>query len=110
LKRIARLSADDRKEVLRALRKTHRRHKEVPAASKDKVTLSDNSSVNGSQSSVNNDWTNWLVLHGSSKVMSEDVRDLGKVVGLNFKGDNNNRFDVLSGVGRKKKEGEGEGK
>jgi hypothetical protein len=110
LKRIPRLSVDDRKEVLRALRKTHRRHKAVQAASKDKVNLSDNSSVNGSQSSVNNDWTNWLVLHGSSKVLPEDVTDLGKVVGLNFKGDNNNRFDVLSGVGRKKKEGEGEGK
>jgi hypothetical protein len=29
------------------------------------------------------------------------------MVGLNFKGDKNNMFDVLSGVGRKKSEGGG---
>jgi len=38
------------------------------------------------------------------------VREVGKVVGLNFKGDKNNKFDVLSGVSRKNKEGDGIGK
>jgi hypothetical protein len=41
--------------------------------------------------------------------MSDDVRGLGESVGLKFKGDKNNRFDVLSGVGRKNKEGDGKG-
>jgi hypothetical protein len=76
-------------------------------ASNDKVNVIDNSSVNGSQSSVNNDWTNWLVWHGCNKTMLDDVRGMGKAVGLNFKGDKNNRFDVLSGAGRKNKESEG---
>jgi len=103
LKRIARLSEADRKQVLRALRKTHRRRKVVSSASNDKVITNDSSSANGSQTSVTNDWMNWLVLHGRGEVLSDDVRELGKVVGLNF----NNKFDVLSGVGRKNKEGDG---
>lgn len=70
--------------------------------------MSANSTQSGSQASVNNnDWSNGLVLHGSDKAKSEDVRGIGKVVGLNFKGDKNNTFDVLSGVGRKNKEGDG---
>jgi hypothetical protein len=66
------------------------------------------SSQSGSQNTVNNDWTNWLVLHGCDKVKSDDVKGIGKVVGLKFKGDKNNSFDVLSGVGRKNAEGGGE--
>jgi len=50
---------------------------------------------------------NWLVLHGSDKALSNDIRGIGKLVSLNFKGDKNNKFDVLSGVGRKKSEGGG---
>jgi len=109
LKRIARLSDEDRKEVLRALRKTNRRRKVVLNASNDKVNSYGSSYVNDSQSSVKNEWMNWLVLHGSSKAMSEDVRGMGKTLGLKFKGDKNNRFDVLLGVGQKNKEGVGEG-
>lgn len=109
LKRIARLSDEDQQKVLRALRKSNRRRKLVSNASKDKVNSNGDSSVNGSQSSVKNEWMNWLVLHVNSKVVSEDVRGVGNVLGLKFKGDKNNRFDVLSGVGRTNKEGVGEG-
>ena len=105
LKRIARLSEEDRKQVLRALRKTHRRRKVVSSASNDKEITNESSSANGSQNSVTNDWMNWLVLHGRGEVLNEDVRELGKVVGLNF----HNSFDVLSGAGRKNKEGDGNG-
>lgn len=107
LKRIARLSKEDRKVVLRALRKKKRRHKVLSATHVNQVTLPDSSSVNDSQSSVNNDWSNWLVLHGNSKALSDDVRGMGKLVRVNFQGDNQNRFDVLSGAGRKNKEGDG---
>lgn len=110
LKRIARLSEGDRKEVLRALRKTRRRQKVVSETHLDKVILNDSSYVIGSQSSINNDWSNWLVLHGSSKAMSDDVKGLGKRLGVNFQGDYSNRFEVLSGVGRKNREGDGGGK
>jgi hypothetical protein len=41
------------------------------------------------------------VLHGNDKKKSEDVCEIGKVVGLQFEGDTHNMFDVLSGKGRK---------
>lgn len=107
LKRIARLSEEDRKVVLRALRKKKRRHKVVSDTHVNKVNSPVSSSVNDSQSSVNYDWSSWLVLHGNSKALSDDVRGMGKLVGVNFQGDIQNRFDVLSGVGRKNKEVDG---
>jgi len=106
LKRIARLSESDRREVLRALRRTTKQRR---AASKAKATSKAASSNCTSQTSVNNDWNNWLVLHGNEKVRSEDVRDIGRTVGLNFTGDKNNMFDVLSGAGRKNREGGSDG-
>lgn len=105
LKRIARLSKKDQKDVLCALQKTHRRRRPDPEVSKDKVNGVENSSQSGSQASINNDWKNWLVLHGSDQAKSDDVRGFGKIVGLKFKGDKNNMFDVLSWVGRKNSEG-----
>jgi len=62
-----------------------------------------------SQTSINNYWTNWLVLHGNKKVVDEDVRGIGKVVGLKFNGDKNNMFNVSSGAGRKNQKGGGKG-
>jgi len=109
LKRIARLSDSDRREVLRTLRKTTKQWKTVSGVSKAKVTSKVDSSNCTSQTSVNNDWNNWLVLHGNDKVMSDDVCEIGRTVGLKFSGDKNNMFDVLSGVGRKNSEGGGDG-
>jgi len=102
------LSDKNRKDVLRALRKTHRRRKGISKEVKEKATSTESSSQTGSQALVNNDWTNWLVLHGSDKAMLEYVRGIGNKVGLDFKGGKNNSFDVLSGVGRKKTKGGGE--
>ena len=108
---IARLLAKDREDVLCALKrnvkKTMRSYgdTQVQAISKDKVTQQ---SV--SQSSVNNDWENWLVLHGTDRVAQEDVTGIGKEIGLKFGRDNNNMYDVLSSVRRKNKEGVGKGK
>jgi hypothetical protein len=93
--------------VLYTLQKIQRRRKGIFEVSKNKVTVNENSSQSGSQASVNNDWTHWLLLHGSDKVMSDDVRGVGKKMGLNFQGDKNNKFEVLSRVGRKKSEGNG---
>jgi len=109
LKRIARLSDKDRREVLRALRRTTKHRQAGSGVSKAEVTSKVTSSNATSQSSVNNDWTNWLVLHGNDKVLSEDVCEIGRIVGLNFSGDKHNMFDVLSGVGRKNREGGGGG-
>ena len=108
LKRIARLSDKDRQEVLRALRKSERKQRSVSDVSKAKVISDEGSSLGGSIP-VNNDWSNWLVLHGNNKVVNDEVCDIGKMVGLKFKGDKNNMFDVLSGVGRRKSESGGNG-
>lgn len=104
LKRIARLSEKDHKEVLRALRKKQISRKRCSETSKNKVNSVENPSLSDSQASVNNDWSNWLLLHGGEKVKNDDVRGIGSTLGLKFKGDKNNKFDVLSGVGRKNPE------
>jgi len=100
LKRIARLPDKDRKEVLRVLQRNKKRGKMVSNAHKGKSN--DASSTVGSQSSVNNDWENWLVLHGKGKNKADDVCEIGKIVGLKFKGDKNNMFDVLAATDRKR--------
>ena len=109
LKRIARLSNKDRKEVLRALQRSSKQHKAVPNASKATAQSKEGSFTGESQNSVNNEWQNWLTLHGNATAISKDVCDIGKAVGLSFKGDKNNMFDVLFGVGRKIDGGSGNG-
>jgi len=106
LKRIARLSDKDRKELLRVLQRNKKRRKMVSDVHKGKSI--DASATVESQSSVNNDWENWLVLHGNEKTKSEDVCEIGKAVGLKFAGDKNNMFDVLTTKGRKHQGGGGE--
>jgi len=46
--------------------------------------------------SVNNDWSNWVVLHGNGAVAVEDIWGIGKAIGVSFKGENHNMFSVLS--------------
>ena len=104
IKRIARLSERDRKAVLRAFRRSTKSD-----VFKPKGKSNDVSSNNESQSSVNNDWMNWLVLHGNEKAASADVCGIGKAIGMKSNGDKNNMFDVLSRLGRKKIDGGGDG-
>jgi len=105
LKRIARFPDKDRKEVLRALRRTVKKRRMASEVSKTKVISYDGSAQSDSQSLVNNDWSNWVVLHGNDKVAVDDIWRIGKVVGLKFNGDKNNMFNVLSRAGIGKKEG-----
>jgi len=109
LKRIARLPEKDRKKFLCALQRAVKKRRISSDTSNAKVTSNEAFAHCNSQTSVNNDWTDWLVLHGNKKVVDEDVRGIGKVVGLKFNGDKNNMFNVLSGLGRKNKEGGGKG-
>jgi hypothetical protein len=50
---------------------------------------------------VNKDWENWVVLHGKRDAVEEDVREIGKTLGVKFKGDKNNSFNLLTREGRK---------
>jgi len=62
--------------------------------------LSKNSSKNSS-SSVNNDWENWVLVHGKSKADEEDVKDIDRTVGVSFTCDTSNSFNLLTREGRK---------
>jgi len=73
-------------------------------ASKEKVTSLSTSS-NTSNASVNKDWENWVAVHGKKEAVVEDVRVIGKTLGVNFNGDKNNKFNLLS-----KREGESGGR
>ncbi|MCI72815.1 endonuclease/exonuclease/phosphatase family protein, partial [Trifolium medium] len=52
--------------------------------------------------SINNDWQNWVVMHGSDKMVVEDVWGIGKAIGVKFNSDNANRFSALVRVGKGK--------
>ncbi|MCI64911.1 endonuclease/exonuclease/phosphatase family protein, partial [Trifolium medium] len=51
---------------------------------------------------VNKDWEHWVALQGSEKTVVDDVLDIGKAIGVKFKGDNVNMFSVLSRGGKDK--------
>ncbi|GAU45884.1 hypothetical protein TSUD_401090, partial [Trifolium subterraneum] len=51
---------------------------------------------NPSSSSAKNDWENWVVMQGTDQIAVEDVCDMGKAIGVKFKGDNANIFNILS--------------
>jgi len=58
LKCIARLSENDRRAVLRALRRSMKQRRGVSNGSKAKANSVEGSSHGASQASVNNDWEN----------------------------------------------------
>jgi len=60
-----------------------------------------NTSSNTTTSLVNKDLENWVILHGNSEVVVEDVWGIGREIGIKYKGDKMNRFNVLSKDGRR---------
>ncbi|MCI96836.1 endonuclease/exonuclease/phosphatase family protein, partial [Trifolium medium] len=44
---------------------------------------------------VNNDWKNWVVMHGNERMAVEDVWGIGKAISVKFTDDNANRFSAL---------------
>jgi len=106
LKKVARLPTKDRQEVMKVLK-----HSNIMKGLKKKVrnrqrqrervtqSLEGNQSLineSSSLASVNKDWKNWVKLQGQEEEVEEDIRDIGKAIGLTFKGDLNNKFSVLS--------------
>jgi len=102
LKRVARMPSADRKEILKILKKQNHKRKTSKVTQTSKpATISNSDSSKNSSSYVNKDWENWVVLHYKSGGVSKDVEELGKVIGVNFKGDSNISFNLLSRAGRK---------
>jgi hypothetical protein len=106
LKKIARLPAADRKQILRLLKK--QRRKNIKGSAHNISKPSEVSTSNSSKSSntvgsgtANNDWVNWMHLQGKEDKVKEDVRELGKVVGVKVNCDVSNSFNLLSRDGRR---------
>ena len=96
IKRIARLPLKDRKEILKVLKK-----QECKRSLLSKASNAMGNSLYTSNSSVNKDWENWVLLHRKKEAAAEDVREIGRSLGVKFNGDINNRFNLLSREGRK---------
>jgi hypothetical protein len=81
----------DRDEVLKILRKNILRRREKSNSFRNSVEPSQ-----GSSASITNDWEHWMVMHGNEQRAMEDVRGIGRVIGVQVKGDITNRFKALS--------------
>ncbi|GAU41856.1 hypothetical protein TSUD_366030 [Trifolium subterraneum] len=106
LKKVARLPKEDRVEVLKVLNKRALRRRKGfnRSCSESCQATSEGSS---SSDSINNDRKNWVAMQGNDQMVMDDVRGIGKSLGVKFKGDNTNMFNVLSRVGKSKKERSG---
>lgn len=98
VKRIARLPLSNRKEILKVLKKQESKRRVLSKATK--VMATSNSS-NTSNSSVNKDWEHWAVLHDKNEKVAEDVREIGKTLGVNFDGGKKSGLNLLTREGRK---------
>jgi hypothetical protein len=110
LKKVARLPSEDRSEVLKVLSKTVRRRKGGKGLDQSGVvSIQASSEESLTSASVNNDWKNWVVMQGNDQVAEDDVRVIGKSIGLEFKGASENRLSVLFRGGKSKQECSGHG-
>lgn len=110
-KKVARLPIKDQTTVMQILKKSVCKY-QGSSKLKKVVTMISNevSDDTASSNSVTNDWKIWVVMHGSEKVMREDVRNIGETIGVKLNG-SHNMFSVLvkRGKGKKRDVVEGEG-
>ncbi|PNX71513.1 putative sulfate transporter, partial [Trifolium pratense] len=105
IKKVARMPSNDRRDVLKVLKKSIRRRRGGDEVNRScsvrrRASLDESSS----SASVNNDWKNWVAMQGTEQMAVDDVWGIGKAIGVKFKGDNVNMFRVLSRAGKGKKE------
>jgi hypothetical protein len=78
LKKIARLPSKDRGDVLKAIRKCVRRRRGGDETNKSNSASSQAISEDSSMSrAVNNDWRNWVAVHGNDQMAVDDVWGIG---------------------------------
>jgi hypothetical protein len=105
LKMIARLPANDRRQVMQILQKNARRRRPRGVARRSRATGSRASAEDGtSSSSVNNDWKHWVAMQGHDHAVEDDVKEVGNFIGATFKGENANMFSVLSKAGTRQRD------
>jgi hypothetical protein len=104
LKKIARLSEEDRLALIRFLKKSRcmKREKKSPnsgSRNRQGTSLSAGSRCSG-KGSDSKEFSNWLTLHGDKKQAENDVKKVGEIIGVAC----SNSFGALSrGGGRVKK-------
>jgi len=98
VKKIACLPLSDRKEILKVLKKQECKRSVLAKASKMMTTSLSNSS-NTSNAFVNR--RQWAVLHDKKETVAEDVREIGKTLGVNFDSGKKCGFNLLTREGRK---------
>jgi hypothetical protein len=78
LKKIARIPSKDRGDVLKAIRKCVRRRRGGDETNKSNSASSQAISEDSSMSrAVNNDWRNWVAVHGNDQMAVDDVWGIG---------------------------------
>ena len=106
-KKVARLPSKDREEVMKVLRdskvmKVLKRKIRNRRRQRERVTRSveeDSQGTHNDSSSmalVNKEWQNWVVLRGNEEAKAKDIKGIGDVISVSFKGNNQNKFSVLS--------------
>jgi len=100
IKRFARLPSKDRKKILKVLKKQERKRNTASKASKE-TTTSTSTSTNTSNASVNKEWEHWVVLHDKKENVAEDVREIGKTLGVYVTGDKFSGLNLLTKEGRR---------
>jgi hypothetical protein len=107
LKKVARLPSKDRADVMKVMmdskvmrvlmKKIHnrrRRRERVTKSLEEVHEISSNDSSNAT--SGNNDWLNWVTLKGGEEGKEGNIQDIGKSLGVSFKGTMHNNFAVLA--------------
>ncbi|WJX25076.1 hypothetical protein P8452_14151 [Trifolium repens] len=54
-----------------------------------------------------NDWRNWVAVHGNDQLAMEDIQGIGQTIGVAFRGDVGNMFNALTRAGSNKGETSG---
>ena len=107
LKKVARLPSKGRVEVMKVLKNTKvmkalksKIHKCQVLRAKVAKSVEEVNQVSSneasSSTSVNNDWKNWVTLNGFEKVVEDDIRGIGRVIGVSFNNETHNKFTVMS--------------
>jgi hypothetical protein len=108
LKKIARLPSKDRGEALKALGKCVRKRRGGDQAIRSSpASCQATPEVFSTSSTDNNDWKNWVAVHGNEQMVVDDIWGIGQTIGVTFRGAKENMFNVLSRAGKGKKETSG---
>jgi len=108
MRRVARMSVNDRGDILKTLKKQAKKRKVRTSShsSKSKEPMlhsfpnTHSDSSNSSGSSVNKDYENWINLKGTVEATTVDVENIGRVIGVKYNGDVMNKFNILYKEGR----------